>query len=131
MKQLLLGLGFVAVFLFPAQPAVASNPVIVGEISGVEVCAQELAQCKAAVFTGTCDCKSALKMRQDSFGFLCSMTRFRLLLPPHRLLAANGISRLCGAAFLVRCSMVSFSTTGIIHSQSLLDFVFKKAGTVT
>jgi hypothetical protein len=66
MKQLLLGLGFVAVFLFPAQPAVASNPVIVGEISGVEVCAQELAQCKAAVFTGTCDCKIGTK---DAPGF--------------------------------------------------------------
>ena len=40
MKQLLLALGFVAVFLFPAQPAGASNPVIQGEVSGVEVCAQ-------------------------------------------------------------------------------------------
>ena len=55
MKQLLLGLGFVAVFLFPAQPAGASNPVIQGEVSGVEVCAQFL-PCEAAVFTGTCDC---------------------------------------------------------------------------
>jgi hypothetical protein len=54
MKQLLLGLGFVAVFLFPAQRAVASNPVIQGEISGVEICAQFA--CNAAVFTGTCDC---------------------------------------------------------------------------
>jgi hypothetical protein len=55
MKQLLLGLGFVAVFLFPAQPAGASNPVIQGEVSGVEVCAQFL-PCEAAVFTGNCDC---------------------------------------------------------------------------
>jgi hypothetical protein len=55
MKQLLLGLGFVAVFLFPAQTAGASNPVIQGEVSGVEVCAQFL-PCEAAVFTGTCDC---------------------------------------------------------------------------
>ena len=55
MKQLLLGLGFVAVFLFPAQPAGASNPVLQGEVSGVEVCAQFL-PCEAAVFTGTCDC---------------------------------------------------------------------------
>ena len=55
MKQLLLGLGFIAVFLFPAQPAGASNPVIQGEVSGVEVCAQFL-PCEAAVFTGTCDC---------------------------------------------------------------------------
>lgn len=55
MKQLLLGLGFVAVFLFPAQPAGASDPVIQGEVSGVEVCAQFL-PCEAAVFTGTCDC---------------------------------------------------------------------------
>ena len=56
MKQLFLALGFVAVFLFPAQPAGASNPVIVGEISGVEVCAQFL-PCNAAIFTGTCDCE--------------------------------------------------------------------------
>ena len=56
MKQLLLHLGFLALFLVAAQPAVASNPVIVGEISGVEVCAQFL-QCNAAVFTGTCDCE--------------------------------------------------------------------------
>jgi hypothetical protein len=54
MKQLLLGLGLIAVFLFSAQPAGASNPVIVGEISGVELCAQFA--CNAAVFTGTCDC---------------------------------------------------------------------------
>ena len=48
MKQLLLALGLVAVFLFPAQPAGASNPVIQGEVSGVEVCAQFL-PCEAAV----------------------------------------------------------------------------------
>ena len=42
-------------FLITVQPAVASNPVIQGEVSGVEVCAQFL-PCEAAVFTGTCDC---------------------------------------------------------------------------
>ena len=54
MKQLLLCLVFFVVFLSAAQPAVASNPVIQGEISGVEICAQFA--CNAAVFTGTCDC---------------------------------------------------------------------------
>jgi hypothetical protein len=48
-------LGLLAVFLIAAQPVVASNPVIVGEISGVEICVQSL--CEAAVFTGTCDCR--------------------------------------------------------------------------
>ena len=56
MKPVLLRLGFLALFLIASQPAVASNPVIVGEISGVEVCAQFL-PCNAAIFTGTCDCK--------------------------------------------------------------------------
>ena len=65
MKQLLLGLGLVAVFLSPAQPAGASNPVIQGEVSGVEVCAQFL-PCEAAVFTGTCDCNVVTK---DAPGF--------------------------------------------------------------
>ena len=65
MKQLLLRLGLLGVFLLGAQPAVASNPVIVGEISGVEVCAQFL-PCEAAVFTGTCDCKVGTK---DAPGF--------------------------------------------------------------
>ena len=55
MKQLLLRMGLLAVFLIAAQPAVASNPDIEGEVSGVEVCAQFL-PCEAAVFTGTCDC---------------------------------------------------------------------------
>jgi hypothetical protein len=54
MKQLLLRLTFLAVFLIATQPAGASNPVIVGELSGVELCAQFA--CGAAVFTGTCDC---------------------------------------------------------------------------
>ena len=53
MKQLLT-MAFLTVFLIATQPAVASNPVIVGEISGVEICAQFA--CNAAVFTGTCDC---------------------------------------------------------------------------
>ena len=117
MKQLLLRLGLLGVFLLGAQPAVASNPVIVGEISGVEVCAQFL-PCEAAVFTGTCDC--------NSFGCLCSMTSFRLLLPPQPFCAANGISLLCGAAFLVRSSTVQSSTMEIIRLQSPSDFVFKK-----
>lgn len=54
MKQLLLRVGFLAVFLSTVHPAIASSPVIVGEISGVEICPQEA--CDAAVFTGTCDC---------------------------------------------------------------------------
>jgi hypothetical protein len=54
MKLLLLRLGFLALFLIATQPAIASNPVIVGEISGVELCAQFA--CDAAIFTGTCDC---------------------------------------------------------------------------
>ena len=56
MKQLLLRLAFLAVFLSTVQPAIASSPAIVGEISGVEVCAQQIG-CDAAVFTGTCDCR--------------------------------------------------------------------------
>ena len=55
MRQWLLRLGLLAVFLSAAQPVIASNPVIVGEISGVEICVQSL--CEAAVFTGTCDCR--------------------------------------------------------------------------
>ena len=53
MKPPLVRLGFLALFLIATQPAVASNPVIVGEISGVELCPQFA--CDAAVFTGTCD----------------------------------------------------------------------------
>lgn len=57
MKESVLRLGFLAVFLLlTVQPAIASSPVIVGEISGVEVCAQQVG-CDAAVFTGTCDCR--------------------------------------------------------------------------
>ena len=56
MKRLSLLFGFWLWFLIAAQPAIASNPVIVGEISGVEVCAQFL-PCNAAIFTGTCDCE--------------------------------------------------------------------------
>jgi hypothetical protein len=56
MKQLLSRLAFLAMFLIANQPAIASNPVIVGEISGVELCPQFV--CNAAVFTGTCDCNS-------------------------------------------------------------------------
>jgi hypothetical protein len=57
MKESVLRLGFLAVFLLlTVQPAIASSPAIVGEISGVEVCAQQVG-CNAAVFTGTCDCR--------------------------------------------------------------------------
>jgi hypothetical protein len=55
MKQRLLRLGVLAVFLLAAQPVIGSNPVIIGEISGVELCVQSV--CEAAVFTGTCDCR--------------------------------------------------------------------------
>lgn len=34
--------------------ATASNPVIVGEISGMELCPESV--CDAAIFTGTCGC---------------------------------------------------------------------------
>ena len=54
MKELMLRLGFLTLLLLATQAAIASNPVIVGEISGVELCAQFA--CDAAVFTGTCDC---------------------------------------------------------------------------
>jgi len=62
---------FPAIVLIAGQAAVASNPVIVGEISGVEICAQFLEQCKAAVFTGTCDCEIDSR---ETPGFFC---RFR------------------------------------------------------
>jgi hypothetical protein len=55
MKKELLRLAVLAVFLLAAPPVIASNPVIVGGISGVEICVQSL--CEAAVFTGTCDCR--------------------------------------------------------------------------
>ena len=55
MKQTLLRLGVLAVFVLIARPVIASNPAIVGEISGVEICVQSL--CDAAVFTGTCHCR--------------------------------------------------------------------------
>jgi hypothetical protein len=57
MKRLSLLFGLWLWFLVAGQAAAASNPVIEGEISGVEICAQFLEQCKAAVFTGTCDCE--------------------------------------------------------------------------
>jgi hypothetical protein len=46
---------FLAVLLLSVQPAIGSDPTIVGEISGVELCPQSA--CGAAIFTGTCDCK--------------------------------------------------------------------------
>ena len=57
MKRLSLLFGLWLWFLVAGQAAAASNPVIEGEISGVEICAQFLEQCNAAVFTGTCDCE--------------------------------------------------------------------------
>jgi hypothetical protein len=65
MKRALLRLGLLAVFLIAAQPVVASNPVITGEISGVEICVQSL--CDAAVFTGTCDCRVDNKLTPGFF----------------------------------------------------------------
>ena len=40
MKRVSLQFGFWLSFLIAAQRAVASNPAIVGEISGLELCAQ-------------------------------------------------------------------------------------------
>ena len=64
MKQPLLLVAFLAMFLMPVQPALASSPVIVGEISGVEVCPEF--GCGAAIFTGTCNCKVN---NRDTVGF--------------------------------------------------------------
>ena len=47
--------GLLAVLLLSVQPAIGSSPIIVAEISGVELCPQSA--CGAAIFTGTCDCK--------------------------------------------------------------------------
>ena len=55
MKQGIWRLGVLALFLISVQLVSASSPVIVGEISGVEICIQSA--CGAAVFTGTCDCR--------------------------------------------------------------------------
>jgi hypothetical protein len=55
MKLWLLRLGVLAAFAITVQTAVASSPVISGEVSGVELCAQS--GCNAAIFTGTCDCR--------------------------------------------------------------------------
>jgi hypothetical protein len=54
-KRPLLLIAFLAMSLMPVQPAIASSPGIVGEISGVELCAQS--GCDAAIFMGTCDCR--------------------------------------------------------------------------
>jgi len=53
-KKALLLIGLLAVFITTLQPAIASSPAIVGEISGVELCPESV--CDAAIFTGTCDC---------------------------------------------------------------------------
>ena len=66
MKRLSLLFGLWLWFLVAGQAAAASNPVIEGEISGVEICAQFLEQCNAAVFTGTCDCEIDSR---DALGF--------------------------------------------------------------
>ena len=55
MKRSLYVAGFLAVLLLVAKPAVGSSPSVVGEISGVELCAQFA--CGAAIFTGTCECE--------------------------------------------------------------------------
>jgi len=55
MKKSFSLVGVLVVFLLSVQPAIGSNPTIVGEISGVELCPQSA--CGAAIFTGTCDCK--------------------------------------------------------------------------
>jgi hypothetical protein len=54
MKQSRLLIGILALLVVTVQPAIASNPVIVGEISGVELCPESV--CDAAIFSGTCDC---------------------------------------------------------------------------
>ena len=101
MKQLLLGLGFVVVFLFPAQPAGASNPVIQGEVSGVEVCAQFL-PCEAAVFTGTCDCTVGNRKAPGFFWVSVQHDPLPMRVHLQPFWAANGISLLYGAVFLGR-----------------------------
>jgi hypothetical protein len=85
MKQLLLRLGFLALILIASQPAVASNPVIVGEISGVELCAQFA--CDAAVFTGTCDCKVG---NRDTPGFFWVSVQHDPLPTPFNTSAIRG-----------------------------------------
>ena len=117
--------------LFRAPPAGASNPVIQGEVSGVEVRAQFL-PCEAAVFTGTCDCIVDDRNAPGFFWVLCRMIHFQMLVSLQRSIAANGISLHYGPAFLVRSSVVKSSTRAIIRSKSPLGFVFKKvAGIVT
>ena len=67
MKHLLWSATF-ALWIVSVQAATASTPVVEGEISGVEVCIQDL--CEAAVFTGTSDCvdtdHSARKLFRES-----------------------------------------------------------------
>ena len=117
--------------LFRAPPAGASNPVIQGEVSGVEVRAQFLPY-EAAVFTGTCDCIVDDRNAPGFFWVLCRMIHFQMLVSLQRSIAANGISLHYGPAFLVRSSVVKSSTRAIIRSKSPLGFVFKKvAGIVT
>ena len=53
MKKALLTFLLACSIAIPAI-ATASNPTIVGEISGVELCPESV--CDAAIFTGTCDC---------------------------------------------------------------------------
>ena len=126
MKQLLLRLGFLALFLIASQPAVASNPVIVGEISGVEVCAQFL-PCDAAIFTGTCDCKIDNRNTPGFFWVSVQHDPLPARLDSSAILGGKwNLSTLRGS-FSGRSSTVVSSTMEIIHSQSPLDCVCKKA----
>ena len=128
MKRLSLLLGFWLWFLVAAQPASASNPVIVGEISGVEVCAQFL-QCNAAVFTGTCDCE--IDSRNTPGFFWVSVQHDPLPAPLHSSAILGGkwnLSTLRGS-FSGKLSTEASSTMEIIRSQSLLDSVCKKVAT--
>jgi hypothetical protein len=75
MKQLLLRLGALAVFLITVQPAIASSPVILGEVSGVELCAQS--GCDAAISPVHAIAELKIGARLDFFGLPCSTTRCR------------------------------------------------------
>ena len=89
MKQRLLLTAFLATFLITVQPAIASSPVIVGEVSGVELCAQS--GCNAAIFTGTCDCKVHNRHTVGFFGLPYSTIHYQLHFTLRPSSAANGI----------------------------------------
>ena len=54
MEKAPLLIAVLAFLLITVGPAISASPVILGEISGVELC-PEFA-CDAAIFTGNCDC---------------------------------------------------------------------------